>query len=262
MSTLHKYPRTHHIEGSGLQPGDEVLHQYPLGVLAHKQLVIEEKMDGANAAISFAADGRLQLQSRGHFLAGGPREQQFALFKTWANRYAAELWNVLGNRYVLYGEWLYAKHTLFYTDLPHYFMEFDMLDTADGTFLSTERRADLLRHAPFIVPVAVLHAGTVASLQSLQRLIEPSRFVAADHRDQLRAAAVERGLDPDHVLHQTDASGLMEGLYIKVEHDGVVQARYKYVRSTFLQTVINSDSHWMDRPLVPNNLRAGVSLFS
>jgi len=53
----------------------------------------------------------------------------------------------------------------------------------------------------------------------------------------------------------------MEGLYIKVETGGVVTDRYKLVRPGFLQVVIDSGSHWMDRPLLPNRLRDGVSLW-
>ncbi|HST86918.1 MAG TPA: RNA ligase family protein, partial [Ktedonobacterales bacterium] len=132
MESIYKYPRTRHVEGSGLQPGDEDLAVAPFAALAGRHLVVEEKMDGANSAISFTPEGRLLLQSRGHYLAGGPRERQFDLFKRWASRYAGELWEALGSRYVLYGEWLYAKHTIYYTDLPHYFLEFDALDTVDG----------------------------------------------------------------------------------------------------------------------------------
>jgi hypothetical protein len=53
----------------------------------------------------------------------------------------------------------------------------------------------------------------------------------------------------------------MEGLYIKVEANGVVTERYKFVRSGFLQTVLDSGSHWMNRPLLPNRLCADVSLW-
>ena len=74
MPTLHKYPRTHHLEGSRLQPGDEDSRSVPFASLAGRHLVIEEKLDGANAGLSFDAEGRLRLQSRGHFLAGGSRE--------------------------------------------------------------------------------------------------------------------------------------------------------------------------------------------
>jgi hypothetical protein len=53
----------------------------------------------------------------------------------------------------------------------------------------------------------------------------------------------------------------MEGLYIKVEDGGAVTARYKFVRPGFIQMVLDSESHWMDRPLLPNRLRADVSLW-
>src|SRR5450432_2194466 len=82
MNMLHKYPRTHHIEGSGIQKGDEELNIFPFRTLAGKHLVIEEKMDGANSAISFDSDGRLLLQSRGHYLSGGPSCKETAIVRT------------------------------------------------------------------------------------------------------------------------------------------------------------------------------------
>lgn len=53
----------------------------------------------------------------------------------------------------------------------------------------------------------------------------------------------------------------MEGLYIKVEQHGLVEARYKYVRAGFLQAVFDSGSHWMERALLPNQLAADATLF-
>jgi hypothetical protein len=261
MHGIYKYPRTRHIEGSGIQAGDGDLQVAPWDELAGKYLVVEEKMDGANCAISFDQAGRLRLQSRGHYLAGGPRERQFELLKSWAARYTAELSALLGQRYVLYGEWCYGKHSIFYTDLPHYLLEFDVYDIADTVFLSTERRRGLMRDAAFISSVRVLHAGPLASIAALQALIGASAFIAPNHRAQLYNAALSAGLNPDQALRETDPSGLMEGLYIKIEAGGVVTARYKFVRTGFLQTVLDSGSHWMDRPLLPNRLRADVSLW-
>ena len=63
-----KYPRTPHLQGSRLQPGDEDLSQRPFSDIAGRHVVLEEKIDGANCAISFSQDGELRLQSRGHFL--------------------------------------------------------------------------------------------------------------------------------------------------------------------------------------------------
>ncbi|PTM57926.1 RNA ligase family protein [Desmospora activa] len=261
MERIYKYPRTPHISGSGLQAGDEDLNTVSFHELAGKRLVVEEKMDGANSGISFDEKGQLYLQSRGHFLMGGAREAQFHLLKSWAHRYAGELWALLGKRYVMYGEWLYAKHTVFYTDLPHYFLEFDIYDKEQDQFLSTERRRDMLTAAPFIVSVKVLIEGSFRSLRQLQAWIGDSHFIAADHVQQLRAAAAAQGMDPERVVRETDMSRKMEGLYIKLEENGVVKGRYKYVRNGFLQTILDSNSHWMERPLLPNRLQKGVSLF-
>ncbi|MGH2508340.1 MAG: RNA ligase family protein [Ktedonobacteraceae bacterium] len=261
MNQIFKYPRTQHIEGSGIQPGDEDLDTVPLREFAGRHLVVEEKMDGANCAISADENGCLQLQSRGHYLTGGEREKQFHLLKTWAHRYTLELREALTDRYVMYGEWLYAKHTVFYTDLPHYFMEFDILDKAHGIFLSTERRQDFLRQLPFVVSVKVLHEGPVMSMQALKNLVGPSHFIQQDQQALLRKLCTERGLDSARALRETETSGLMEGLYIKVEEEDRVQERYKYVRGGFLQTIFDAESHWLNRPLLPNCLAPGCELF-
>jgi hypothetical protein len=73
---------------------------------------VEEKIDASNSGISFGASGQVLLQSRGHFLGGGPREKQLGLFKSWTSCHRWELWAALGVRYVMYGEWVYAKHTI------------------------------------------------------------------------------------------------------------------------------------------------------
>ena len=79
-----KYPRTPHLEGSRLQPGDSAADQTPLASLAGLNLAIEEKVDGANSGISFSDSAELRLQSRGHFLTGGAREKHFNQLKQWA----------------------------------------------------------------------------------------------------------------------------------------------------------------------------------
>jgi hypothetical protein len=118
MNTILKYPRTPHIEGSRCQPGDEDMENVPFNKIAGRYIVLEEKVDGANSGISFSPEGELLLQSRGHYLTGGYRERHFNLFKTWANVHVDEFWDILEDRYILYGEWLYAKHTVFYDLCP------------------------------------------------------------------------------------------------------------------------------------------------
>src|SRR4051794_23325822 len=85
LMQLRKYPRTFHLQGSRLQPGDEDLDAIPWSEVVGRYVVAEEKMDGANSGLSFDVDGTLHLQSRGHYLTGGPWEKHFNLLKQWAN---------------------------------------------------------------------------------------------------------------------------------------------------------------------------------
>lgn len=260
MMTLHKYPRTHHLEGSRLQPGDEDSQCVRFAALAGRFLVIEEKLDGGNAGLSFDEAGRLWLQSRGHFLTGGPREKHFDLFKRWAHTHADALRAALGRRNVLYGEWLYAKHTVYYDRLPHYFLEFDVLDTQTGAFLATDERRALLGRTP-VASVPVLRTGPCRDLAELTSLIGPSLYKSPTWRESLSAAALARGLDPGQLWKETDPTDLMEGLYVKVEEGGQVVERYKFIRGSFLTTVLDSGTHWLRRPILPNQLAPDVDLF-
>ena len=119
MNEIRKYPRTPHLEGSRLQPGDEDLSQIRFSEIQGKHLVVEEKCDGANSGIFFDESGRILLQSRGHYLTGGYRERHYDLMKQWASIHRDAFYRVLGNRYIMYGEWMYAKHTVFYDALLH-----------------------------------------------------------------------------------------------------------------------------------------------
>lgn len=260
LNILHKYPRTPHVMGSRKQVGDGDLAYVRLDGLRGETLVIEEKVDGANAGLSFGPGGELRLQCRGHYLTGGPRERQFSLFKRWAYQHYGALYERLGRRYLMYGEWCYAKHTMFYDALPHYFLEFDVLDRERGVFLSTDARRALLEGSP-VVSVPVLWRGLAEEAPRLTTLVGCSLMKSARWRTALRAVAVERGLDPDRVRRQTDGHDDAEGLYLKVERDGQTVDRMKYVRPSFTQSIEVAGDHWMERPLLPNGLAPGVDIF-
>ena len=259
---LLKYPRTPHLEGSRLQPGDSAADQTPLASLAGLNLAIEEKVDGANSGISFSDSAELRLQSRGHFLTGGAREKHFNQLKQWAQVHEDAFFDVLGTRYIMFGEWMYAKHSMYYDALPHLFLEFDVFDKQAGQFLSTPRRRQLLEPLP-VVSVPVLYEGTAPTkVEELMGWIGLSVARTEQWRQSLSEEASRRELDLDRVGEQTDADERVEGLYIKVEDADRVVSRYKFVRASFTQTILDQDEHWLKRPIVPNRLRPGVDLFA
>lgn len=258
---MHKYPRTRHIRGSRFQNGDHDMEAVPWEELQGKHLVVEEKMDGANCGISFSEDGELLLQSRGHYLRGGPREKHFALLKQWASARQDEFFDVLGTRYVMYGEWLFAKHTYFYDALPHYFMEFDVLDLQTNEFLCSTARDLLLTKGGsrpgLVTPVKIIAAGQFVHLNEMRTLIQRSNFITEDRFANLTEAALNAGVLPIEAVKHTDMDDRMEGLYVKWEQDGVVKGRYKFVRETFTNAIMDQETHWHDRPIIQNRLVDG-----
>ena len=81
MKQIYQYPKTYHLEGSGLNTAKKARDRIPFKTIASRYLVVDEKMDGTNVAISFQDTGEMLLQSRGHFLTEGVREKHFSLFR-------------------------------------------------------------------------------------------------------------------------------------------------------------------------------------
>lgn len=259
---LIRYPRTPHLEGSRLQAGDEDHDQAPYSSLRGRHLVVEEKLDGANSGVRFDADLTLRLQSRGHYLLGGARERQFEVFKTWAAHHENALFERLGDRYVMFGEWLAHKHTVFYDRLPHLFQEFDLYDLETQAFLDTPRRHAVLAGSP-VQSVPVLYQGPAPQrLTDLLAWVRPSLAKSPHWAEVLRTTAVQRGQDPARVAAETEASIMAEGIYLKVEENGQVIQRLKWVRADFLQALTDSDSHWATRPPIPNQLHPQADLWA
>jgi hypothetical protein len=259
MEKITKYPRTPHLEGSRLQEGDEDLSQVRFSEIRNKHLVVEEKLDGANVAVSFLS-GELMLQSRGHYLRGGARERHYELFKLWAAGHREELYSILGDRYIMYGEWMYSKHRVYYNRLPHYFIEFDIFDKDCNEFLDTGRRNAMLSGSS-IVSAPVIFEGELSDMKQLTSLIERSAYITDGHLLELREKAIALGLDPEVILDETDKTCLVEGLYIKLEERGRVTGRLKYVRAGYTQARAISDGDWSNRKIIENGLADGLDFF-
>ena len=162
----------------------------------------------------------------------------------------------------MYGEWMYAKHTVFYDCLPHFFMEFDVYDKERMVFLSTEERRKLISGVDFIKPVPVLFMGIIKTLDELMSYLVTSLYKTENWRKNLRNLCERDNLDYELALCQTDDSDMAEGLYIKDEEDNIVKGRYKFVRTEFLSQVVTSGSHWLDRPIIPNLMVEGGSIWT
>lgn len=231
-----KYPKTLALER--LKVNDVC---YPLPIPAGHCLVVEEKMDGTQLGLSFDAQAQPVLQSRGTIIT---LETEFAWMKAWVWQHYSALFNCLGQRYIMFGEWLWAKHTLFYDLLPSYWLEFDVYDRESQQFLSTIARRNLLVNLDFLPSVRVMACLQQTSLNELWQLMGKSAFMSSNLYAKLSANA----------LSHTDTSGLMEGLYLKLENQNYVINRYKLIRPDFLRYIQTQGLHWQKRAIIKNCL--------
>lgn len=252
-----KLPRTLHIEGSRLARGESDPEAIQFSKLAHQFLVIEEKVDGAGVSISLDKHWNIEIDHRGTPARG----KEFKLLRDWADQHWEDLLMLLGERYILFGEWMYNKHTIFYDNLPHFFLESDIYDKERKIWLSTTARNALLKTADYIKRVPVLDAIKPESLSEITQYIGKTTFQSEEWQNKLKSKCAMMGAQFDKVFKETDASGLMEGLYIKHEDDFQVLNRYKFVRYEFLQTILDSGSHLIDRLPIYNSLTGDAFSF-
>ncbi len=217
-----KFPSTPHLTTLGGVEirNDKVLSPAERHKFLQHTLIVEEKVDGANLGISFDMDGTILLQNRGAYLSL-PGVGQWKKLKQWLDPRIDSFFDILADRYILFGEWCYAKHSIYYDSLPDWFLGFDLYDKKENKFLSISNRNSLFKQLS-IVSVPFLGTGCF-SLDDLKQFLFKSKV-----SDQIS-----------------------EGIYLRIDHGNWLQQRAKLVRSSFVQAVYE---HWSKTSIEPNQL--------
>ncbi|KAA8912285.1 hypothetical protein FN846DRAFT_321899 [Sphaerosporella brunnea] len=182
---LQKFIRTRHLLDLGSATRDDlVLSPEDLTRCISQNVIVEEKVDGANLGISISASGELQVQNRSHYISSKD-QAQFAPLPAWLERNAAALKTILTaeqgipERYVLYGEWLVATHSIEYTHLPDWFMAFDLYDRLENRFLSRSQLEARLKGMG-IPQVPVLYQGNLDDVDMLHSFLTRRSLFSPD----------------------------------------------------------------------------------
>lgn len=224
MSEFFRFPHTPHIAwlGQGMPRDDKVLAPQEASALLAEEVVVEEKVDGANLGLSLGEDGQLRAQNRGEYLVE-PYRGQFSRLSSWLAQHRYALAEHLAPHLILFGEWCAARHSLDYQALPDWYLVFDVYDRRAGKFWSPARR-DELAAAVGLATVPRLFEGKT-SLEELRELLENSR---SRYRE-----------------------GPPEGIVVRRIVDGWTEARAKLVRAEFTQAI---EEHWRSRTIEWNRL--------
>jgi len=157
---LFKFPRTRHLVdagGSAITRDDLLMTKKEAkDFLTGKIITVEEKIDGANIGFSVDENYTIRAQNRAHFVSSNSHKQ-FSTLDTWISQNSEALLRVLNNgQFILFGEWMYAKHSIYYTSLPSYFIAFDIYNSHNGTFVSKRERDRMLEGTGIhVVPLVV-----------------------------------------------------------------------------------------------------------
>lgn len=217
-----KFPSTPHFAISVTQDirNDKVLDDDMQNDALTKELIIEEKIDGANLGISFDSEGNIILQNRGSIL-NPPFSGQWKPLDNWLKSRLDKLFDVLTDRYILFGEWCYAKHSIHYTSLPDYFLAFDIYDKNLKKFIDFDRRQELTKSMD-ILSVPLLGKGFFR-LNELPSFIKKSLY----------------------------SDSISEGVYVRASDSYQTFFRAKIVRNDFTQNIA---LHWSARSIIKNSL--------
>lgn len=213
-----KYPRISHLPWS---PGGtrNDLRLSSVHYLFGQQVVITEKMDGSNLALT-----REGVYARSH--EGPPKQPSFDRAKAlWA-----QIRHHIPSNFTIFGEWCYAKHSIHYHALPGYFLVFGIRNDTGEEWYSWQETLSLARELGLPV-VPVLWEGVISNQRHLREVVE--LFVRAP----------------------SACGGEREGCVVRLA-DRIPAAAWsnsisKWVRSGHVQT----SDHWMYQPIVPNKLR-------
>lgn len=225
-----RFPHTPHLAwlGQGEPRDDKVLSADEAVALLSADVVLEEKLDGANLGFSLGDNGELRVQNRGQYLAE-PHRGQFARLPQWLAIHGSGITDVLlehaDRGMMLFGEWCAARHSLHYTRLPDWFLLFDVLEATSNRFWSSTRR-DVL--------AADLGLATTPRLASGQFKLAELRTKLDSWPSRFRA-------------------GPLEGIVVRRESEQWCDCRAKLVRADFMQAI---GEHWRNRRLEWNRLVA------
>lgn len=224
MTDFFRFPHTPHLAwlGSGTPRDDKVLSPAEAQALLADAVAVEEKLDGANLGLSIGPDGAPRAQNRGQYLIA-PYVGQFERLGRWIDAREDALFDALGERLILFGEWCAARHSVAYDHLPDWFLVFDVYDRAVGRFWNTTRRDALARSLGLSVAPTLFRGKT--ALPKLEALVRSasSRFRA----------------------------GHLEGIVIRKESPEWLTTRAKLVRPDFVQHI---GTHWRRRAFEWNQI--------
>lgn len=191
------YPRIPHLSAEISRLGfDDFVEEssFPL------EGFVQEKVDAANMGVSW--DETAILRNRNHILNKGytkirtPAKQQFKSAWNWVHDHEDDIKNIekeWGCKITVYGEWMWAQHSLVYDGIPDWFLAYDIWSVDDKKFIAPLQVEQLLSKTSIhYIPTKEMVFGSLADVKLTAEL-------GSDYRNGTREGIVIKTVKGDFV---------------------------------------------------------------
>lgn len=212
-----KYNRTVHLPFSSGTMDDKITKD--VSTLLNKPLVMTLKCDGSNVCLE-----RDNCFARTH--SGPPSHVSFDGLKA----LHAECRYHIPDHIQVFGEWLYAKHSIEYTELPHYFLAFGVRDLSTEMWESWDI-VQLWSDVLGVPTVPVLWEGMVSNEKQLQEIC-------------------------NSFMKERLLGGEVEGMVVRIRDEFINEDFSKYIMKMVRPNHVSpNNDHWKHQEVVKNKLK-------
>lgn len=204
----YKYPRTYHFPFSPGRSSDDKIFDNFEPYFKGKEVVITEKMDGENTTI---------YKDYCHARSIDSKHKEY---HSWLLSYIRQFQYLLNDNERVCGEYLYAKHSIYYNNLPNYFMVFSIWQ--DEKCLSWQETIDRCKELNLIT-VPILYVG------------------------QYNKEVIDKAIKE---VESHNGEGIVMRLASEYNYNDFNQSIIKYVRANHIQT----DNHWSTQSIIKNKM--------
>lgn len=230
---FYAFPKTEHIidvgkylkkSKSAVTRDDLLVDKYTYDqFINNKKVSIEEKIDGANMGITVNKENQLIFFNRSHTVSH-ETSTQFGPLKEWKDKFSTQLYDVLKNKYIIYGEWCTVKHSIYYDKLPDYFVVFDIFNKRNEKFLSRK---------------------------AIEKKLLDTDLKLVPFIEEVKVPDLEYLIKKFGTISNFASKSKLEGLVLKINDGKYNVFRAKIVDPEFIQ---NIDVHWTKKEVVKNKI--------
>lgn len=214
-----KYNRTFHVPWSKGATNDDKIAT-DLSSLINVEIVITEKIDGSNTS----------LESKGCFArthSGPPAHASFDGLKALHSQVKYKIPDNLQ----LFGEWCYALHSIAYSELPGYFMLFNVRGYSnEETVWASWEEVEMWAQEIEVPTVPVLFKGICKSVNELMSLTE------------------------SFMIQPSKCGGIREGVVVRIASSFTDKEFCSCVMKCVRANHVQTSEHWKDQEIIRNKL--------